>query len=224
MKCSKCGSIVTDGNKFCTQCGAKLIKTCPVCSREIPYMAEFCTNCGTRLEKTGDLKEKTNEQPKKNTVSDNINEYEDFWPKMTDDKYRNRLVIIARTVNIVAILIILISFFSAYGYHHIYGWKWVAIGGFGVGIIIGSIGLSAGGHLVGERLKKYDVALKENGENAAKEIAKFKPVDYLCIVVMILTLMLTPVISDVICSGIAKKVFLNPDAGVIEIIMDLLYK
>lgn len=220
MKCSQCGTNVDSGMRFCTQCGAPLTKVCPACGTVVPYGSAFCTNCGTHLEQTDGRIERGTVNPTENFISSTeANEDDDFWPKMTNDKYRNRLVITTRVLSIALTLVLLLSFLSAYGYQHIYGWKWVIIGGFVSGIVIGSIGLSAGGYMSGERLKKYDTTLKENGKDAAKEVAKFKVIDYLCIVAMVLTVLLTPGVSDYLCSSMAKRYFINPDAGFFEILL-----
>lgn len=60
-KCPFCGAEVKKGQKFCTQCGAKLpenlepiqeeqsVKRCPVCGAELKPGAKFCTQCGAKI-------------------------------------------------------------------------------------------------------------------------------------------------------------------------------
>ena len=49
--CPECGSPLTAGAKFCSNCGAKLAvaSTCPVCGQETAPGAKFCSSCGTKL-------------------------------------------------------------------------------------------------------------------------------------------------------------------------------
>lgn len=49
-KCPKCKQEITEGLKFCSECGAKLTMTCKACSIEYPVKTKFCTSCGGKLE------------------------------------------------------------------------------------------------------------------------------------------------------------------------------
>lgn len=46
--CPQCGKTVMKG-KFCSECGNKLISTCPKCGKEVPDGAKFCLECGEKL-------------------------------------------------------------------------------------------------------------------------------------------------------------------------------
>ncbi len=51
-KCSKCGRGGEEDQKFCAQCGGKIIipiTNCPQCKKYIDETEKFCTNCGTKL-------------------------------------------------------------------------------------------------------------------------------------------------------------------------------
>ncbi len=52
IRCTKCGTINPDGNRFCSSCGAPLQRTqirCPSCHRMNPAGNVFCDYCHTRL-------------------------------------------------------------------------------------------------------------------------------------------------------------------------------
>ncbi len=50
MNCSKCGSIVQAGDKFCASCGAPVSSPyCPSCGSQVTAGAGFCPNCGKSL-------------------------------------------------------------------------------------------------------------------------------------------------------------------------------
>lgn len=50
MKCSNCGEEVSDGIKFCPNCGENLEKPkCPDCGHEVSDAVAFCPNCGCDL-------------------------------------------------------------------------------------------------------------------------------------------------------------------------------
>ena len=52
-RCSKCGRGGDDGQKFCPQCGGKMVVSltrCPGCKKSINETEKFCTNCGHNLE------------------------------------------------------------------------------------------------------------------------------------------------------------------------------
>lgn len=51
-KCTKCGRGGDLEQKFCPQCGGKMvvpITECPSCSKAIEGDEKFCTECGTKL-------------------------------------------------------------------------------------------------------------------------------------------------------------------------------
>ena len=52
MICSKCGTEVVEGAKFCTSCGNRVdnIVVCPVCETENDKNFTFCFACGSRLD------------------------------------------------------------------------------------------------------------------------------------------------------------------------------
>ena len=49
MNCSKCGSNIPEGMKFCNECGTPVSKTCPGCNFENPAQSKFCGECGSPL-------------------------------------------------------------------------------------------------------------------------------------------------------------------------------
>jgi class 3 adenylate cyclase len=49
MKCSSCGAAVSEGAKFCSQCGFALTKQCPSCGTAFAPGSKFCAECGTKL-------------------------------------------------------------------------------------------------------------------------------------------------------------------------------
>lgn len=51
--CSKCGTLLKAGSKFCYNCGTKIetVNACPKCGTVLPEGANFCFNCGERLRK-----------------------------------------------------------------------------------------------------------------------------------------------------------------------------
>ena len=67
MKCSNCGEEISDGIKFCPNCGENLEKMrgtdsgenlenpkCPDCGHEISDAVTFCPNCGCNLKASGE--------------------------------------------------------------------------------------------------------------------------------------------------------------------------
>ena len=51
-KCSKCGKHGKEEEKFCSECGGKMITpltNCPSCKKSIEESDKFCTNCGHKL-------------------------------------------------------------------------------------------------------------------------------------------------------------------------------
>lgn len=54
-KCSKCGRGGDEGQKFCPQCGGKMvvpITHCQSCNKYIDETQKFCTECGTKIEQS----------------------------------------------------------------------------------------------------------------------------------------------------------------------------
>lgn len=51
MNCSKCGSIVQSGDKFCGSCGTPVasVQYCPNCGSQATAGSGFCANCGKPL-------------------------------------------------------------------------------------------------------------------------------------------------------------------------------
>ena len=49
MECLNCKAKLSDGSKFCMECGAPLPLACPSCGLGNPLHAKFCANCGTKL-------------------------------------------------------------------------------------------------------------------------------------------------------------------------------
>jgi class 3 adenylate cyclase len=49
MKCEKCRTENPEENKFCRECGAKLLMTCPQCAAELVPGDKFCGKCGHKL-------------------------------------------------------------------------------------------------------------------------------------------------------------------------------
>lgn len=51
-KCEGCGRGGDPGQKFCPQCGGKMVTpltNCPSCKKSIGDGEKFCTNCGEKL-------------------------------------------------------------------------------------------------------------------------------------------------------------------------------
>jgi len=51
-KCEKCGKVGNPDDKFCPECGGKMVvplTNCPSCQKEIGEKEKFCTECGTKL-------------------------------------------------------------------------------------------------------------------------------------------------------------------------------
>ncbi|HEX3622496.1 MAG TPA: adenylate/guanylate cyclase domain-containing protein [Acidimicrobiales bacterium] len=49
MTCDACGAQTRDGQKFCTNCGARLVLACPHCGAPADPGQRFCGQCGTAL-------------------------------------------------------------------------------------------------------------------------------------------------------------------------------
>ena len=49
MACSKCGANISDGMKFCNECGTPVKNVCPNCTFENPSQSKFCGECGSSL-------------------------------------------------------------------------------------------------------------------------------------------------------------------------------
>jgi len=50
-ECSECGNQVSESDKFCNKCGAKihLLQTCAACGAEVEISYNFCSECGEEL-------------------------------------------------------------------------------------------------------------------------------------------------------------------------------
>ncbi len=50
VNCIKCGALMLEGGKFCSECGAKQEKQkCANCQSELPPGTKFCNECGTKV-------------------------------------------------------------------------------------------------------------------------------------------------------------------------------
>ena len=49
VTCTSCGSEQPAGARFCSACGAALVRICPACGTEAPADAAFCSSCGAAL-------------------------------------------------------------------------------------------------------------------------------------------------------------------------------
>src|SRR5436190_8181294 len=49
MQCRACRHENPAQAKFCLECGARLVVTCPNCRTELPPSAKFCLECGERV-------------------------------------------------------------------------------------------------------------------------------------------------------------------------------
>jgi class 3 adenylate cyclase len=49
MECQKCQTENPEENKFCRECGAKLLSACPQCGAEVFPTDKFCGKCGQKL-------------------------------------------------------------------------------------------------------------------------------------------------------------------------------
>jgi len=51
-RCSGCGRLGAEFERFCSECGGKMIvplTNCPTCKKSIDEHQKFCTNCGQKL-------------------------------------------------------------------------------------------------------------------------------------------------------------------------------
>ena len=48
-RCKRCGSTLSEGSKFCGECGAKVSNTCPSCGAICVSGMKFCGECGRKL-------------------------------------------------------------------------------------------------------------------------------------------------------------------------------
>ncbi len=48
--CFNCGTLNQEGERFCSQCGSSIMRTCPACRHDNWGGAEHCANCGRILD------------------------------------------------------------------------------------------------------------------------------------------------------------------------------
>ena len=48
--CSKCGHKNPAGTKFCSKCGAIIVKKCPYCGAQNDDSAQYCNSCGKNIQ------------------------------------------------------------------------------------------------------------------------------------------------------------------------------
>ncbi|MFN2484053.1 MAG: zinc ribbon domain-containing protein, partial [Candidatus Limnocylindria bacterium] len=53
MVCYRCGADTRRGQKFCLQCGVRLV-ACPSCGAPLPEDARFCAECGADVKSVAD--------------------------------------------------------------------------------------------------------------------------------------------------------------------------
>jgi class 3 adenylate cyclase len=51
--CNSCGTDAPAGNRFCSECGNALERSCPSCAARVDASAKFCAACGTDLRSDG---------------------------------------------------------------------------------------------------------------------------------------------------------------------------
>jgi class 3 adenylate cyclase/tetratricopeptide (TPR) repeat protein len=61
MKCPKCQTENPEADKFCHECGAKILLTCPQCGAEVLAGDKFCRECGQRLKELAETQKKAPE-------------------------------------------------------------------------------------------------------------------------------------------------------------------
>jgi class 3 adenylate cyclase len=65
MTCTSCGADNPTGAKFCSNCGAALVRTCASCAAQNAPTARFCSECGAAL---GDLAREVQQEPRAATA------------------------------------------------------------------------------------------------------------------------------------------------------------
>lgn len=83
MLCEKCGTQVTEGQKFCPNCGFQMPVYCHSCGRKIKDNEKFCPECGAAINEM-DSQRNHSFMPSKpvDELNNNKNKY---------DHYRNEL-------------------------------------------------------------------------------------------------------------------------------------
>jgi len=54
--CVKCGAIIPEKSKHCSECGAAQYPTCSKCGEQVSAKAKFCQNCGAKIVSTAPTK------------------------------------------------------------------------------------------------------------------------------------------------------------------------
>lgn len=78
LVCAKCGMKLEPGEKFCSECGAKVTHqklVCSYCGKELKIGAKFCSECGTKVGEEI-LAEKSLQDINKNETSENTESIE----------------------------------------------------------------------------------------------------------------------------------------------------
>ena len=80
MECPKCQTDNSEINKFCRECGAKLLLFCPQCAAEIPPGDKFCGQCGHNMSAHSEP------APKDLSFDEKIDKIQRYLPKGLTEK------------------------------------------------------------------------------------------------------------------------------------------
>jgi len=80
MKCEKCQTENPEENKFCRECGAKLLVTCPQCAAELVPGDKFCGKCGQKLSLP------TEQPPRDVSLDEKLAKIQRYLPKGLTEK------------------------------------------------------------------------------------------------------------------------------------------
>ena len=86
MKCSFCGTEISDTSKFCMECGNAVIKTpdkCNSCGAKLEPASKFCSECGNAVVKAPPIKQK---------IDDPKIENADDWQYLMSKQYENSVI------------------------------------------------------------------------------------------------------------------------------------